>query len=144
MTASEHLSSRQGAPNPGRSRTLRVLVVDDDRDTVISLLLLLRSEGYEARAAYDAAGTWKSIGEFDPDVVLLDIGLPDRNGYDVARMLRGRLGDMRPVLVAVTAWNKGSDRILSQLAGFDHHLGKPYEPATLLGLLRPIATAIRT
>lgn len=105
-------------------RPPRVLVVDDDKDTVLSLMLLLRSEGHEAKGAGSAAEMWLLMDEFDPDAVLLDITLPDRNGYDTARALRRRYGETRPVLVAVTAWNKGSDRILAELAGFDHHVGK--------------------
>lgn len=124
-------------------RPLRVLVVDDDKDTVLSLTLLFRSEGHETKGAGSAGELWAILNEFDADAVLLDITLPDRNGYDVARALRRRYGDTRPVLIAVTAWNKGSDKILVQLAGFDHHVGKPYDPKALLALLTPPASTSR-
>lgn len=143
MTNGEFLASGGAERGARHTRALRVLVVDDDKDAVLSLLLLLRDEGHDARGVYDAAGMWRQIDDFGPDAVLLDITLPDRNGYDVARELRRRFGDERPLLIAVTAWNKGSDRILAELAGFDHHVGKPYAPPALLELLRPLATALR-
>ena len=100
--------------------------------------MLLRSDGYEARAVGGAKAMWDNFGDFEPDVLLIDINLPDRSGYDLVRDLRRTYGDAapRPVLIAVTAWNKGSDKILAELAGFDHHLGKPYDPNFLLALLR--------
>ena len=121
-------------------RSLRVLVVDDEKDQLLSLLMLLRAEGHEVAGVGSAKAMWDRIGEFEPDVVLLDIGLPDRSGYEVARDLRRTYGEKSgsPVLIAVTAWNKSSDRILAVIAGFDHHVGKPYEPQSLLDLLRQV------
>jgi len=139
-------------PGPGEAldrtratRALRVLVVEDDKDTVLSLMLLLRSEGYDAKGVHSAKQMWESMGEYEPDAVLLDIGLPDRNGYEIARNLRRLYGEEgpRPRLIAVTAWNKGSDKILAQIAGFDHHVGKPYDASELLALLRPMSAALR-
>lgn len=117
-----------------------MLIVEDDKDTALSLLMLLRSEGYEARAVGSAKAMWAGFSDFNADIVLIDINLPDRSGYELARDLRRTYGDtaMRPVLIAVTAWNKGSDKILAELAGFDHHVGKPYEPNALLSLLRRV------
>jgi CheY-like chemotaxis protein len=116
----------------------RVLVVDDDRDTVISLMLLLGDEGYDVRGAHSAGEAWRALAQFVPDVILLDIGLPDRNGYDLAREIRTRFGDDGPSLVAVTAWNKGADKLLAKLAGFNHHVGKPYDPLALVGVLKSV------
>jgi DNA-binding response OmpR family regulator len=116
-------------------RSLRVMIVDDDRDTVLTLSALLRSEGHETKGVGTAAELWRIVDDFDPDVVLLDIGLPDRSGYEVARKLRERFGAPRPKLIAVTGWNKGSDKILAEIAGFDHHVGKPYDPNLLLALV---------
>lgn len=127
------------APGEGSCATrgsLKVLVVDDDRDTVVSLTLLLEDEGHEVRSASSAGEAWRALRHFDPDVILLDIGLPDRNGYDLAREIRARFGERGPALVAVTAWNKGADKVLARLAGFNHHFGKPYDPLALVGLLR--------
>jgi len=125
------------------SRPLRVLVVDDDRDTVLSLTLLMRAEGHEVKGVHDSSAMWQVVEQFRPDAILLDIGLPDRNGYDVARTLRRRFGPQTPMLVAVTAWNKGADKVLAQLAGFDHHVGKPYDPQHLLTLLAPLTLGLR-
>lgn len=126
------------SPYPDQKR-LRVLVVDDDRDTLSTLLVLLRDEGHETRSAATAEQAWSALRTFEPDAVLLDIGLPDRNGYDVAREIRSRYGK-RPTLIAVTAWNKGADKLLAKMAGFDHHVGKPYDPNQLLALLGSLAT----
>ncbi|MGQ0653168.1 MAG: response regulator [Betaproteobacteria bacterium] len=139
--------TKQAAPSEGPRQDstpapapLRVLVVDDDRDTVISLMLLLRDEGYDTRSAGTAGQAWQSIEQFDPDVLLLDIGLPDRNGYELARDIRKRFGAERPALIAVTGWNKGADKLLAQIAGFDSHIGKPYEPQALLRLVKQLAS----
>jgi CheY-like chemotaxis protein len=127
--------------NPGEA--LRVLVVDDDRDALLTLQVLLRDDGHETRGVTTAAETWTALRDFVPNVILLDIGLPDRNGYDVAREIRSRFGK-HPVLIAVTAWNKPSDKMLAEMAGFDHHLGKPYEPQRLLDLLKPFGSELRS
>lgn len=130
------------SPPESAPRPLRVLVVDDDRDSVLTLSVLLSEEGYEVKNAYSSSAMWDALRGFEPDVVLLDITLPDRNGYEAARDLRKRYGE-KLGLIAVTAWNKGSDRILAQLAGFNEHVGKPYDPKTLLGLLQPLANRIK-
>ena len=117
---------------------MRVLIVEDDADTVRSLMLLLRSDGHEATGVGSAKAMWEAIGSWEPDVVLLDIGLPDASGYQIARELRRRFGEEadKPLLIAVTAWNKGSDKVLAQIAGFDYHVGKPYDPNHLLSIWR--------
>src|ERR1051325_9628599 len=71
-------------------RSLRILVVDDDRDAVLSVMMLLREEGHEARGLHNGNDVMAALRDFEADVVLLDIGLPDRNGYDVARQVRAR------------------------------------------------------
>ena len=139
MTRSDPSSDKSSRDPRSAPSSLRVLVVDDERDTVLMLQALLRSEGYETRGAASAGEMWKVIDAFDPDVVLLDIGLPDRSGYEVARRLRECFGEKRPKLIAVTGWNKGSDKILAQIAGFDHHIGKPYDPNQLLALVASVS-----
>jgi len=131
--------ANESSPSRSPQRPLRVLIVDDEKDTVLTLMALVRSDGHESRGAANAAEVWRCVDDFDPDVVLLDIGLPDRSGYEVARELRQRFGEERPKLIAVTGWNKGSDRILAQIAGFDHHVGKPYDPSALLALIAGLA-----
>jgi CheY-like chemotaxis protein len=79
-----------------------------------------------------------AILDFAPDIVLLDIGMPEMSGYEVARTLRKVYGSARPVLVALTARTDEMDKRIAQLSGFDHHVGKPYEPDALLQLLATI------
>ena len=112
---------------------LRVLVADDERDAANTLARLLEHEGYEARAAYDGAEALRVAPDFTPDVVILDIRMPGLNGYDVARALRARNGEI--VLIAVTGWKQKTDRIFAEVAGFDHHFGKPCEPQAIIDLL---------
>ncbi|HZS68976.1 MAG TPA: response regulator, partial [Burkholderiales bacterium] len=92
------------------------------------------------REVYRGNEVLRMIADFDPDVALVDIGMPGMTGYDVAREVREHYGKGRPLLIAVTGWKKPSDRILAQLAGFDHHLPKPFEANELLVLLEPLAT----
>lgn len=117
-------------------RPLRVLVADDEHDTVQSLLMLLRTEGFEAKGVYRGVQVLDSLRTFDPDFVLVDIAMPDLSGFDVARAVREVCGVGRPKLIAISGrFKRGADRILSGLAGFNHHLGKPYDAQALLGLL---------
>ena len=113
----------------------RILVADDDADTVLSLTALLRDEGYEVRGVHRGAEVLQAIFHFAPDVVLLDIGMPQMSGYDVARTLRERYGSARPALIAVTGRTAEADRQQARAAGFEHHVAKPYEPKALLNLI---------
>jgi DNA-binding response OmpR family regulator len=110
-------------------------VADDDRDAVITLMTLLRHEGHDVRGVYRGDDVTKVSRELRPDVIILDITMPGMSGYELARTLRARYGDACPVLIAVTAWDKSSDKILSREVGFDHHFGKPVEPQALMQLL---------
>jgi DNA-binding response OmpR family regulator len=120
-------------------RSLRVLIADDDRDSVLTLMMLLRHEGHEVRGVYTGNQAMAAIRGFDPDVVLLDIALPELSGWEVARNIRTRHGAERPMLIGISGeYKHGSDRILSEILGFDHYLVKPYAPADLLALLEPL------
>lgn len=121
-------------------RRLRILVADDERDQVATLALLLLDEGHEVREVYRGSEVLRMVRDFDPDVALVDIGMPGMTGYDVAREIRQIYGKDRPLLVAVTGWKKSSDQILAKLAGFDHHLAKPFDPAQLFELIEPLAS----
>ena len=138
MSDSPAIGSGQDATRPIPGRPLRILLADDDRDATLSLSTLLRLEGYEVRHVYDGDATLTAVREFAPDLVLIDIGMPKISGYDVARRVRERYGKEGPVLVALTGWKQASDRILATLAGFDHHVAKPYDPGVLLQLVRGI------
>ena len=118
-------------------RALRVLVADDERDTVLTLIELLREEGHEAHGVHDGESVMPAIREFDPDVVLLDISMPDMSGWDVARKIREVCGRERPLLIAISGvYKQAADQILGKLAGFNYYLAKPYDPSVLMTLLR--------
>jgi two-component system CheB/CheR fusion protein len=108
--------------------SLRVLVADDDRDTVISLLMLLRQWGYDGVAAYDGPSTLNAAAANPHDVVFLDIGLPRLDGYEVARRLRQLPGMATALLVAITGYGHASDLQRCKEAGFDCHFLKPVDP----------------
>lgn len=115
------------------------MVADDDADTVTTLTTVLREEGHDVRGYEQAGDVLHAIRDFDPDAVLLDINMPDLNGFTAAQEIRDRYGVRRPLLIAITGvFTRGPDRILTQLAGFDHHLVKPYETSHLLKLLAPL------
>ena len=120
----------------------RILVADDDLDTVQSLLVLLREEGYEARGVHRGAEVLQAVFNFAPDIVLLDIEMPQMSGYEVARTLRERYGSARPALIAVTGHALEADRQQARAAGFEHHVAKPYEPVALLRLIGALAGAV--
>ncbi len=113
----------------------RILVVDDNRDSATTLATLLKLTGNETYTAYDGLEAVEVAGRFRPDVVLLDIGLPKLNGYEVARKIREQPWGKVMVLVALTGWGQEEDRRKSDEAGFNGHLVKPVEHATLMKLL---------
>jgi PAS domain S-box-containing protein len=109
----------------------RVLVVDDNRDAAESLAMLLRATGHEVRTAHAGPAALEAARAHRPEVVLLDIGLPGLDGYEVARRLRAEPGFKGALLVALTGYGQDEDRRRSQAAGFDLHLVKPVDLATL-------------
>ena len=111
--------------DPTVVRPLRVLVVDDNVDTVLSFSILLRASGHDVFTANDGLLAVQVANEQHPDVVLLDIGLPGLNGYDVAKRIRKQKGGDEIVLIALTGYGQDTDRELSAQAGFNHHLVKP-------------------
>ena len=121
--------------------TLRILVADDNRDTVLTLMLLLREEGYEVRGAYNGTDVMRIARLHRFDAVILDIEMPEMSGYAVAQDLRAHYyGSRAPLLVAISGkWNRPSEILLAQAVGFDHHLEKPCDPNALLQLLAPLA-----
>ena len=106
----------------------------------MTLAALLIDEGHEVREVYRGSEVPRMVRDFDPDVALIDIGMPGMNGYDAAREIRQEFGKARPMLVAITGWKQSSDRILARLAGFDHHVPKPFDPKTLLELIAPLSS----
>ncbi len=117
------------------AQTSRVLVVDDNMDAADMLVMMLQMFGHEVRAAYTGQTALETAVEYQPDVVLLDIGLPDMNGYEVARHLRQQPQTKDVRLIAMTGYGQDSDRQRSQEAGCEHHLVKPVDPQKLQDLL---------
>jgi CheY-like chemotaxis protein len=118
-------------PSPAR----RILVADDNRDAAESLAMLLAMAGHEVRVAHHGRDALAVAQVFRPDTALLDIGMPEMNGYEVAQALRSEpwAGGIR--LIALTGWGQESDRRRALEAGFDHHLIKPVDPDQLTGLI---------
>jgi CheY-like chemotaxis protein len=120
----------------------RVLVVDDDEDSVESLAALVALMGHESVAARDGAEALKLAASFRPDTVLLDLGMPRMNGFEVCRAIREEPWGASMTIVAVTGWGQSEDRIRTSAAGFDDHFMKPLEPAALAEFLaRPLPRA---
>jgi len=116
-------------------RLLRVLVVDDEPDTVVSLTAILRDEGYDAKGVVDPRKTLEEVEAFDPDVVIVDLAMPIVSGWDVAREIR-KTRPTRPVLIAVSGtYVKPSEIAISRAAGFSHFLPKPCDPNFLVNIL---------
>jgi PAS domain S-box-containing protein len=138
-TAPDQLSeAERTTPQIARSR---ILVVDDNPDTTATLALLLERTGHRVHVAHDGLEAVHAAATFHPDVVLLDIGLPKLNGFEVARRIRQERGGNRVALVAVTGWGQQDDRRRAMEAGFDHHLTKPVEIGRLLQLLSSLTPA---
>jgi DNA-binding response OmpR family regulator len=123
------MSEARGQPG----RPLRVLVVDDNVQHVITTRLLLQHAGFEVGIALRGGEVFAEVGRFKPDALLLDIGLPELSGYEIARELRIAHPDL--LIIAMTAYGTQIDKMLARMAGFDHHLTKPYDPAALVTLL---------
>lgn len=114
----------------------RVLIVDDHVDTVTSAVELFRAHGYEAKGCYSGRDAIRSVQEYDPDAVIMDISMPDISGWEVARRIRERAPGKRPLLIAITGEYKGAaDLIYSKMSGFDHYILKPADPDKLVELI---------
>lgn len=129
-----------GQEGPAVPRRLRIMVVDDDRDSVLTLKTILGEEGHEVWGVYRAGDVKLGVQHFDPDVVLLDIALPDGSGYAIAHDIRAQCGRARPMLIALTGlYREGPDKSMSRAVGFDHFITKPYDVGHLLKLIAPLA-----
>jgi len=124
------------APAPAAAGPRRVLVVDDNADAVASLAELLRLDGHDVREATDGREALAQADEFQPEVVLLDLGLPGLDGWEVATALRRRAGGGRALLVAISGYGRSEDRARSLASGIDLHLVKPVEPGRIRELVR--------
>lgn len=124
-----------------KQRPLRILVADDQRDTVVTLRLLLQDKGHEVREVYRGPEVLGVVLDFDPDAVLLDISLPELSGYEVARKIRECCGNKRPLLIGISGrYKHPADKTLAEINGINHYLVKPFNPNSLMGLLAPLVT----
>jgi len=118
----------------------RVLIVDDNRDAADALGRLINSSGYEVKVVYNGEAGLTETVDFQPDMVLLDIGMPGLDGYETVREIRRRRSDVHLIVVAVTAWSGAEDKRRAYDSGFDLHVAKPMSRQTLdelLALLDP-------
>ena len=126
-----------GGARTARTSSRRVLVVDDNVDAATTLARMLsRLYGQQVRVAHDGPAGLLAVDEFRPEIVLLDLGLPGMDGYEVARRIRSSPDRDDLLLVAVTGWGQDEDRRRSEQSGFDLHLVKPVEPDCLEVLLQ--------
>jgi len=121
--------------------SLRVLVVDDNVDTAQTLVLLLEASGHDVRIGHDGPTALEAALDFRPHVVLLDIGLPGLDGYEVAKRIRRQSVVPNMMLVAMTGYGQETDRQRSQAAGFDHHLVKPVDYGKVEEILTGVASS---
>jgi CheY-like chemotaxis protein len=133
-----------GAPGAAYARTAprpRLMLVDDNADAANTLALLLQLQGYAVSVEYDALGALKRAAREAPQVCLLDIGLPDIDGYELARRLRQQPSTASALLIALTGYGQEQDRNRSREAGFDHHLVKPVKIEQLNALMSQAGAA---
>jgi signal transduction histidine kinase/ActR/RegA family two-component response regulator len=114
----------------------KMLVVDDNRDAASSLAMFLQLSGHDVRVAHDGETAIELAGEFRPQTIFLDLGMPGTDGYEVCRHIRNAPWGKNMRLIAITGWGQDEDRRKSATAGFDMHLVKPVDPETLAEILR--------
>jgi len=122
-------------------RSFRILVVDDNLDSAMSLAMILSIMGHQTQTAHDGESAVQMAESFLPEVVLLDIGLPKLNGYEVAQRIRQQPWGTSMYLIAVTGWGQDEDRQRSSEVGLNVHMVKPVEPAALEKLLSELLPA---
>jgi PAS domain S-box-containing protein len=137
---------RHSVPGSGRAQPVtasgkpvtkrRVLIADDNRDAAESLAILLRLEGHEVAVATNGREALSVFQALGPQIALLDIGMPELDGYEVARRIRQSPTGPQTLLIAITGWGQDSDKARATAAGFIHHFTKPIEPSRLFDLLR--------
>ena len=134
-TREEVLSTKKTVASSAARKSRRILVVDDNVDSAEVTAILLRLEGHEVTVAHNGPAAIEQIPTMLPDILLLDIGLPEMDGYELARYLRNLPETRDAVFIALTGYGRPDDRQNSKNAGYDHHLVKPIEPEELLALI---------
>jgi len=133
------VDSQQVSMDPPPFIARRILIVDDNIDASVTLAVLLRKEGHDVRVEHSGTAALAAVEAKPPEFVLLDIGMPGMDGYEVARRLRHAHPPDQMVLCALTGWGQEQDRRRSREAGFDEHFVKPVDPNAIKELLlRPL------
>jgi CheY-like chemotaxis protein len=122
-------------PETDNNSSTNVLIIDDNVDAADSLAEFLTALGHTTHVAYDGKSALDAASRIRPATVILDIGMPGMNGYQVARRLRTEVGLVSSMLIAVSGYTQESDRQAAQAAGFDHHFAKPLDIPRLTALL---------
>jgi CheY-like chemotaxis protein/two-component sensor histidine kinase len=122
----------------GAATPLRVLVADDNVDAADSLAMILQADHHQVRTAHDGEEALELAAQQKPDVMLVDLGMPRLNGYELARRVRGEPWGRDTVLIACTGWGQPEDRRRTEESGFDYHLVKPVSPTAVLRLLQSL------
>jgi CheY-like chemotaxis protein len=135
-SAKTEIRAQRHHPAQGSEGPVRVLVVDDNQDAVETLALLLSLEGYTVSTACDGVTALAESARFQPHVVLLDIGMPGMDGYEVARQLRAQEQTKSTIIIALTGYGQSEDRARAEVAGFTDHLTKPVSPDLLYAKLK--------
>lgn len=140
-TQRDEVRSEKGPTSGG---SLRILVADDNRDSAITCGAFLELCGHQVQVSYSGSGALRVAEEFHPEVMLLDIGMPEMDGYEVARRVRASSWGGHTTLIAITGWGQDRDRKRAVAAGFDHHLTKPVDPGMLEPLLQRLTSSRTT
>ena len=123
-------------PDSAAPKVRRILVADDNCDAGETLAMLLRLDGHEVDVATDGLEAVEMFVRLQPEVVILDIGMPGLSGHEVARRIRELHSERPVILIAVTGWGQKADKDRAAASGFDHHFTKPVEPTVLSALLQ--------
>jgi CheY-like chemotaxis protein len=135
--AERPLDAEIEAQAPVAGAALRILIVDDNQDAADACAMLLRLSGHEVQVAYAGLPSLRLAESFRPQVYLVDIGLPDLSGFEIAERVRAKPWGRRATLIAVTGWGQEEVKRRALAAGFDHHLTKPVAAEAVESLLQP-------
>jgi PAS domain S-box-containing protein len=147
VAVADESTREANAPPPTTSsaeKPMKILVVDDNIDAADSIAMLLTMDGFDAHSVHGALAALDTVGSFKPDVVLLDIGLPLMDGYEVAQRLRAHVPVQKMRIVALSGYGRQADRDKAAQAGFDDYLVKPVEPTALGEFLRSLQSGVLT
>ena len=122
--------------SPSYSAKLTILIADDDRDTVETLAALLTDEGHRVHAVTSGVLVMEAVRQFKPQVCILDIEMPGKNGYALVQDILARPDINHPLMIAISGvWKSQTDKMLAEMVGFDHFFAKPADPAALIDVL---------